>query len=220
MNSRSLVDGTLFLKYPSVIHEIMPDVFSRLLVKGNHFPSGVKPKSELINMGTPDIRLVNGSKTPDYAIYEQNEDDKETLEVQIHPTIVFDVGYSQPVQDLRHAAVRLIGSTQGAVRLVVAVKLSYQKVAGQDREVIEQVTAEYWEPEEVEKITGWKGPLNSIAEISRHPGNKTASNDPHRNPTKYEYVIRESASDFTRVVIDCTQTHEVCRIFSTLSLDD
>jgi hypothetical protein len=204
LTSRSLVDDTLFLKYPSMIHEIIPDVFDRLKDQGTRLPSGRKPGSILRNFGNADIPLLIGSITPDYSIYEENKDDKATLHLQIHPTIVIEVGYSQKIQELRLAAARLIGSSLGAVQLVVAIKLSYGKIAGQEREAVETASAEFWELEESNKISQWPGCLNRVIDISNRKGQPD-------NPlaTKYQYVMRENATTFAEVRIECTEVHDV-----------
>lgn len=211
LHSRSFVDDSLILHYPTLIHEIIPDVFTRLSAQGKHLPSGVKPGSVLRNYGCADIPLLIGSKTPDFSIYERNELDVKTLRFQIHPTVVFEVGYSQKVRDLRHAAARLIGSSLGAVQLVVAIKLSYKNTPDKEREAIEKATAEFWELDRLQTFNEWTGAVNRVTEMRRSKhSDKTNSTNPRA--VKYEYVLRENANTFTRVLVKCTQTHNVCNV--------
>jgi hypothetical protein len=60
------------------------------------------------------------------------------------PTVVFEVGFSQSLEDVSEAAARIIGGSAGAVLLVVAIKLEYRQLIDGVRAPLKEAHAHYW----------------------------------------------------------------------------
>lgn len=198
LNSRSFVNGGLFLEFPSTMHEILPDIFTRLSDQGKTLPSNGS-KSVLRVMGSSDIPLEKGIKSPDYSIFEvQNSsgDSSSQGDPPGHPTVAFEVGYSQDIHALRYAAARTLGGALGAVNLVVIIKLSYEVFKG-ERQEIQTASAEFWEVEYEREVEHWEKDLNTpILQ------NIDASD------VKYLYVSKGETARFSQYFIGMTQIHQ------------
>lgn len=198
LNSRSVANGALFLEFPCTMHEILPDIFTRLSDQGKMLPSNGS-KSILRVMGSSDIPLEKGIKSPDYSIFEvqgSSGDSSNQKNPPGHPTVAFEVGYSQDIHALRYAAAQTLGGTLGAVNLVVIIKIAYQVIKG-ERQEIQTASAEFWEVEYEREVKHWEKDLNTpiLQKIDT-------------SDIKYLYVSKCETGRFSQHFIGMTHIHQ------------
>lgn len=101
--------------------------------------------------GSSDLSLLDASsKSPDQCIFDERHmlkrsaGDKAQLLDAVHPTVVFEVSYSEtPLQEVSECAARTIGASLGNVHLVVNIDLPCRKP--HDCAPVRKLTASYWE---------------------------------------------------------------------------
>lgn len=187
-------DDQLVVHYPSAMHEILSEVF-RLC---DELPVGLSLG------GSSDLALLDAhSKSPDQCIFHKDKlkspagDNAQLLDA-VHPTIVFEVLYSQGLQDVSECAARIIGASLGNVQLVVNIDFPYSKP--HDRTPVRNMTASYWE------ATG----LNRLGQVYGGKVDKVFVPDISPNGHTYSYVKKDSKLGFIEIVIERTQHLVVC----------
>lgn len=194
--SRSFFDEKLILQCPTVIHEVMHEVFRR---SGN-IPAGMTYGA------SSDIPLENGdSKTPDFSLCYAGEstNPRDVVLNMLHPTVVFEVAYSQSIQHVSECAGRIISRSSGNVRLVVVVDLPYRKP--HDRGPLSSVKAHYWELETGEPMIGeYSGEVGKLLPLS-HDGAGV--------PMQFLYVKKRKSGKLIKLTVSRTETHIVRPIF-------
>jgi hypothetical protein len=93
----------------------------------------------ITSFGQANIPLSEGTKSPDYALYEVCDNDTTDL----RPTVAWEVGYSEGEKKLALDAARLLCLSHGMVRLVVTIKIAHKRNT-QPRELA-RVTWSHWE---------------------------------------------------------------------------
>lgn len=98
---------------PTWQHESLTGVISNALQR--------QPHPRIIMGGSPDLKLFKklGIKCPDLVLYDDRTDKHAGF-----PTVVFEVGYSQPQASLNFNAARLLFGSRGKINAVVNVKVT------------------------------------------------------------------------------------------------
>lgn len=155
--SRFLDNGVLIISYPCSVHEVLVTTMQRVS-KDVEAASKHKKGSLLTFMGNTDLPFTNnGIKTPDFTIYEMPKSSND--EVKMHPTVVFETGYSQPGTELGQIAAMILCRT--SVQLVVTVDIPYTSKKRRDpSNDISEVIVNYWEITSKTTSERWKYSLN------------------------------------------------------------
>lgn len=99
--------------------------------------------STITEGGAADIMLSGGGiKSPDYSLYERRRGNPRITD-STHPTVVFEMAYSQSAQSLATAAARHICLTMGRILLVVAIKVSLEPKSHPRK--IKSIVWSHWE---------------------------------------------------------------------------
>lgn len=168
--------------------------------------------------GSARINLIQGSKDPDFSLYENQQaiegsssDPAEKKDVDSFPTVAFEVSFSQNINQVSNAAARIIGGSLGAVLLVVAINLQYRVPVQGVRAPIEKGQADYW------MLTD----LDLLSERPQAPCNQPIlmeSDDV--GPTQFHFFQesipsqdRDDLPQFSRLTISRTDTYPVRLLF-------
>jgi hypothetical protein len=99
--------------------------------------------SRIVIGGSADIHHSTGYKSPDFSLYEVNDDNPLKILDNTTPTIVFEVAYTQPTRSVVLEAARHICLTRGQVQLVVAIDIIHE--ANTKPRKLKSVTWSHWE---------------------------------------------------------------------------
>jgi hypothetical protein len=99
--------------------------------------------SRIVIGGSADIHHSTGYKSPDFSLYEVNDDNPSKILDNTTPTIVFEVAYTQPTRSVVLEAARHICLTRGQVQLVVAIDIIHE--ANTKPRKLKSVTWSHWE---------------------------------------------------------------------------
>ncbi|PFH47579.1 hypothetical protein AMATHDRAFT_67553 [Amanita thiersii Skay4041] len=127
-----------------------------------HLPDGLEAG------GSSDIALFKGTKTPDYSIYDMTP---ANMELTLQPTVTFEIAYCQPLNHVSKVAAFTIGSSFGAVKLVIVIKIDYSALPGAgSSECVRvsngKVTAYYWMMTGLEEVQSYNGDVNCVIPVS------------------------------------------------------
>lgn len=134
------------------------------LDRADSYPLVLYHGSQIVECGTADVPLTQGSKSPDFSLYEiTHRGEYGESELNSTPTVVFEYGYSESSHKLALDAARHLLLSQGLVQLVVVVDVKRKSGAQGGSMVLEQVTWAHWEVdgssfEEVD--SSWRGDLD------------------------------------------------------------
>jgi hypothetical protein len=115
----------------------LADIFGQIPLNTIGY-SGSHHKGSIASYGQANIPLSEGTKSPDYTLYEAC--DKTT---DPRPTVAWEVGYSEGEKKLALDAARLLCLSHGMVRLVVTIKIAHKPYTF-PRELA-RVTWRHWE---------------------------------------------------------------------------
>jgi hypothetical protein len=143
----------LIVRVPTIGHEIMVNLFDIMKGSGTGYPERYG-KSSIVMGGSADVKLRQGFKSPDFSLYEMNEGNQNSSEIDdiTTPTVVFEVAYTQSTHDVSLEAARHICLTGGDVLLVVVIDIGHER--GSDPRELKSVTWSHWE----EDLDGY-GPI-------------------------------------------------------------
>lgn len=156
--------------------------------------------------GSSDLSLLDASsKSPDQCIFDERHmlkrsaGDKAQLLDAVHPTVAFEVSYSQTLQEVSECAARTIGASLGNVHLVVNIDLPYRKP--HDCAPVRKLTASYWEATGLKKLgMVYDGKVEQVF----------IPDDISTERPTYHYVKKDSILGFIQIVIECTESFTVC----------
>lgn len=158
----------LIVRYPTFGHEIMSTLFVRLAQDSRALPPLSGSNSTLRLGGSADVDLVDGIKSPDFSLYDNNPQKKPLTKAW--PTVVWEVAYSQDEGKLANDLGRHLACSLGRVRLAIGVNIEHNHaVKGQPRS-LKKVTCTFWEPDSVEEFATLEAsgsPLNHLMRCDR-----------------------------------------------------
>jgi hypothetical protein len=180
-------------------HEIMTALFVNLERKGGSYPSQYNTR-EIYTFGQANVDLVEGSKSPDYTLYDLGKDDGDS-DTAITPTIAWEIGYAENEKKLEMDAARLICLTEGLVLLVVTVKISHEPNVYPKK--LKRVVWQHWELDSTQLK-----PVDN--EMEKHQLNdpKPLLGDNQTLPPSYEAYVKFDEEVY-RFVARVTKTFEV-----------
>ena len=132
----------LIVRFPTIGHEIVSELFNIMSKAGTGYPERYRRSS--VAMGSSaNIHNSGGYKSPDFSLYEIDEDNRSEILDRTSPMIVFEVAYTQPSRKVELEAARHICLTRGQVQLVIAVDIVH-RAKTKPRELV-SVTWSHWE---------------------------------------------------------------------------
>lgn len=167
----------LIVRFPSIGHEIMSNLFHVMAKSGTGYPERYG-SSTIIEGGSADIHHHSGYKSPDFSLYEVNDNNPSKILDSTTPTIVFEVAYTQPTRSVVLEAARHICLTRGEVQLVVAIDIVH-KANTKPRE-LKSVTWSHWEEDVLsyrEVEGGEHGKVDDIRPEAPDGGNEENEDD-------------------------------------------
>jgi hypothetical protein len=167
----------LIVRFPSIGHEIMSNLFHVMAKSGTGYPERYG-SSTIIEGGSADIHHHSGYKSPDFSLYEVNDNNPSKILDSTTPTIVFEVAYTQPTRSVVLEAARHICLTRGEVQLVVAIDIVH-KANTKPRE-LKSVTWSHWEEDVLsyrEVESGEQGEVDDIRPEAPDGGNEEEDED-------------------------------------------
>ncbi|KAH7906934.1 hypothetical protein BJ138DRAFT_1217555 [Hygrophoropsis aurantiaca] len=180
----------------------LPKLDSTVL-KANPISSGIT-NAKFMFGGTANILLADGTHSPDMSIYpvvdhstNSSSDSRPAILTRAlqnsTPTVVFEVGYSQPTASLNCALARAIGPSMGAVQLAIGIKVSHYNMNSGGKAT--EATATAWSISSVQFLESYKGPTDILI---------PSESVPCQVPQEYVYVC-ETESGLIKVVIGQVQ---------------
>jgi hypothetical protein len=119
----------------------MTSLFHTLASNNTAYPSIYNDRI-IWTYGQANIYLTQGTKSPDYSLYDLP---KGSNEVESTPTLACEVASSESETKLHLDAARLICLSRALILLVIAVKITYQPNSS-PRKLL-RVTWSHWEPD-------------------------------------------------------------------------
>jgi hypothetical protein len=146
--------------------------------------------STLHSGGSANVDLVDGIKSPDFSLYE-NDLQKRPL-TQACPTVVWEVVYSEDERKLARDVGRHVACSLGRVRLAIGVKIEHEcGVKGEPRK-LKKVTCAFWEADYVEEFATLEESGSRLNYITRCNGSTDDDDNGSTQPaaTKFSCVSK------------------------------
>lgn len=116
----------------------------------NRIPPDLHPvKWPFTTLGSLDVRLENGIKTPAYSHYDDLNHQYGKNEycdwMQALPSLVWEVAYSDASRQLGRNCARFVACSLGAVCLAIGIVVTFKDAPEEEERLLERVTCSFWE---------------------------------------------------------------------------